>query len=274
MNQNLNSANDNSSSGYEPAGGSKRRTILLNGGNSINTGIITQTHISSTDLTKSQQNSVQTPQNPLPQNAVKTSAAPKLHKNITNAAPITSGITKNVYTDVIKRGFLFKWFRSVFTTIPFTLDNDVTTVQIFPDYSGQTLNQSGNVCDQVIIYGQVPIGFISENNSVEVFGTRDSKHRIIAKTVKNTASGAVIKAHWSLGHGIVKLITLLLIFAVAGIINYVMGNSQAQEALLNFAIAAGIIALIIFIIKHPKLLLLLLLGVVGFFHGIFKNMFR
>jgi hypothetical protein len=278
MNQNLSPANNNSLSGVASPNNAKRRTILLNGGSSINTGVITTTHShhSTPNLNSTQQNSVQVSQNVQSPSVASVSTTPNLNsqQKSVNTTPITSGIVKNVYTDVIKRGFLFKWFRSVFTTIPFTLDNDVTTFQIYPDYSGQTLNQSGNVCDQVIIYGQVPIGFISENNDVEVFGSRDSKFRIIAKTIKNTASGSTIKAHWSLGHSIVKIITLVLLFAIFGLISYIMGDTQAQQTLLNFVIIAGVIGLIIFIIKHPKLLLLVILGVFGFFHGIFKNMFR
>jgi hypothetical protein len=81
--------------------------------------------------------------------------------------------------------FLFKLAKSLFSGIPYTLDNDLTTFQVFPDYSGKTVTASGNACDQVIVYGKVAAGVISENNSVEVYGKRDSNNNIISDKIKN-----------------------------------------------------------------------------------------
>lgn len=125
--------------------------------------------------------------------------------------PVTTGITKNIFIDNQKKSILAKWFRALFTGIPFTLDDDVTMFQVFPDFSGTTLNTLGNACDQVIVYGRLNNGTISENNDVEVYGRRDSKNNIIAKMIKNKASGTTITPTRTISQGAVWLITALIV---------------------------------------------------------------
>lgn len=120
------------------------------------------------------------------------------------------GIAKNVIQDADRRGAIFRWFRSVFRGPGFALDPDITEFQLYPDFSGQTLNSSGNLADQVIIYGKVKFGMISENNDVEVYGRRDREGNIVAKSVKNTATGAVAKPSMALPRAAVIAITLIL----------------------------------------------------------------
>lgn len=107
-----------------------------------------------------------------------------------------------------------KWFRTLFTRIPFTIDDDVTMFQVFPDYSGTSLNALGNACDQVIVYGRLNNGTISENNDVEIFGQRDANNNVIAKTVTNRASGITIEPMRTLNTGTVWLITSFVAIAV------------------------------------------------------------
>lgn len=198
-------------------GSSRKRNILLNGGESVYTGAIIPTANDSSvpvPASGSAQGNVQIYQNGQSgavSQAAPTQTAVATPSKAASITPITAGITKNVNTDKIERGFLFKWFRSVFAGIPFTFDNDVTTFQVFPDYSGQSLNQSGYACDQVVVYGKVPMGFISENNDVEIFGHRDSQGNIIASTIKNTASGTTVKANWSFSAATVRILTLPMI---------------------------------------------------------------
>ena len=131
--------------------------------------------------------------------------------------PITSGITKNISADVYKRPTMVKWFSALFMGIPFTLDDDVTTFQVFPDFSGTALNAMGNACDQVIVYGKLNSGVVSENNDVEVYGRRDSKNNVIAKEIKNKASGTTIRPERSIGQGAAWFITVVIIALVAAI---------------------------------------------------------
>lgn len=136
-----------------------------------------------------------------------------------NGQPITTGITKNISVDNQKKSILEKWFRALFTGIPFTLDDDVTMFQVFPDFSGTTLNALGNACDQVIVYGKLNSGSVSENNDVEVYGRRDSNNNIIAKMIKNKASGTTIVPARSIGQGIVWSITAVVAALLAMIIS-------------------------------------------------------
>lgn len=91
------------------------------------------------------------------------------------------------------------------------MDDDVTMFQVFPDFSGTSLNTLGNTCDQVIVYGKLNNGAVSENNDVEVYGRRDANNNIIAKTIKNKASGTTITPIRTIGQGVVWLITAIVI---------------------------------------------------------------
>lgn len=212
-------AGENSSStAYVPKRGTSRK-ILLHGGSALS-----NTDPYGNDIGKgaSEPSSVhvysagQSPQNSQSQSTAKTTAttAPKQKKNAANT-PICSGITKNVRIDNQRRSFLFKWLRALFTGIPFTMDNDVTMFQVFPDYSGTALNALGNACDQVIVYGGLNNGAISENNDVEILGRRDANNNVIAKTIRNKASGTIIEPMRTLNTGIVWLITFFVIIAIA-----------------------------------------------------------
>ena len=132
------------------------------------------------------------------------------------AIPISAGIARNVYADAIMRSVMFKWFRSLFSSTPFSLDNYVTTFQVYPDIN--SINSSGFICDQVIIYGQVPAGFVDEGNNVEVYGRRDARGNIIASSVINTASGTIVRPYLSLSAPAVKFITLMVIAVIAVLI--------------------------------------------------------
>lgn len=144
-------------------------------------------------------------------------------QNTSSAAPapsgaLATGIIKNVTVDNHKKSLLAKWFRALFGGIPFTLDDDVTMFQIFPDYSGTSLNVLGNACDQVIVYGQLNQGTICENNEVEVFGRRDSHNNIIAKSIHNRASGTIVTAQRTLNPGAVWVLTLLALGLVCSVV--------------------------------------------------------
>jgi hypothetical protein len=253
----------------------KRRTILINGGSSVNTNVspfLTGTYPApsrTTAATVQGANNQPTAAVPAPQSQSQTSA------KVNSAGPITTGITKNVNTDSVEHSAIFKWFRAIFTGIPFTIDNYVTTFQVFPDYSGQTLNSAGYACDQAIIYGKVPVGLISENNDVEVYGERDTNGNIIAGTIKNTASGTTVTAHWSLSANAVKTITTVVFALLAGgIYLFAAGTGGFRELamwLLGIVVA---ILIIVALIKKPRLIIAIVGVAVGIALDIFKGIFR
>ena len=89
--------------------------------------------------------------------------------------------------------------------------------QVFPDYSGTALNAMGYACDQVIVYGKLNAGAVSENNSIEVYGHRDSNNNVVAKTIKNTASGTTITPDGVISPILVWIITLMMAALVVGV---------------------------------------------------------
>lgn len=134
---------------------------------------------------------------------------------------ITRGIIKNLATDQEQIPFVLKVFRCLFKGVPLTINNDITTFQVFPDYTGQSLNAQGNVCDQVAIYGKVNAGVVAENNEVEVYGSRSSKNVIVASKIKNVASGVLVTAYGAISPmvvwGLILAVSLLLLAAALAI---------------------------------------------------------
>lgn len=137
---------------------------------------------------------------------------------ITKEQPLTSGITKNISVDDQKKSFLSRWIRSLTKGVPFTFDDDITMFQVFPDFTGSATNASGNACDQVILYGKINAGVISENNDVEVYGRRDSNNNIIAKSIKNKASGTTVKPNKCISAGIIWAVTAIVIALFAALV--------------------------------------------------------
>lgn len=188
------------------------RKVLINGGNSL----FNQDPYGN-DMGSNQDNSVV--------KVYSAGQAPDIQSNSTSTnkdkeiinknQPITSGITKNITIDSQKKSILAKWFRALFAGVPFTLDNDITMFQVFPDYTGNSLNATGNACDQIIVYGKLNNGTISDNNDVEIFGRRDSNNNIIAKTIRNKASGTIIKPMRTINSVVVWLLTLLVLVLIA-----------------------------------------------------------
>ena len=175
--------------------------------------------------------------------------------------PITFGVTKNITVDNQKKSFLEKWFRALFSGIPFTFDDDVTMFQVFPDYSGTSLNAMGNACDQVIVYGKLNAGAVSENNDVEVYGHRDSNNNVIAKTIKNKASGTTITPDKTISVGVVWVITALIFAVIFGAVS-MLG-------------VEGIIWVVVFVFCLTNLpLVIKVCGVIfGFVFSFIKKMF-
>lgn len=201
--------NQNGNASHSPKRGANRK-VLLNGG----TSLANQDPYGNDMTTSDSPPSVQVysaGQVPLTaqQNTTVVTTQPVVKAS--GSQPITTGIIKNISVDNQKKSILTKWFRALFTGIPFTLDDDVTMFQVFPDFTGTSLNALGNACDQVIVYGKLNNGAVSENNDVEVYGRRDANNNIIAKTIKNKASGTTIAPVRTIGQGVVWFITAIVV---------------------------------------------------------------
>lgn len=155
---------------------------------------------------------------------VSTSSIPVMAVNDTHHNDsLTYGIIKNVTTDAPRASVLRKWCRSLFMGIPFSLDNQITMFQVFPDYTGSSLNAMGNACDQVIVYGKLKSGAIAENNEVEIFGYRDTNNYIVANKIRNKASGTVVRPERTISPALVWFFTACVIVLI-GIAVSILGT--------------------------------------------------
>lgn len=182
-----------------------------------------------------------------------TSGAPPavsvaLPSNAAGSSALVKGVAKNVMQDTERRGVIVRWFRALFLGSNFAVDRDITEFQVFPDFSGTTLNSSGNQSDQVIMYGKIQIGAISQNNDVEVYGHRDKNGNIVAKQVKNLATGSIVKPSIVLSRSTVIAITLILTSVVAMI-----------YAMYGIGFFVSIFLLVLFIILLPAIIKLIFL---------------
>lgn len=176
-----------------------------------------------------------------------------------NSAPLASGIARNIKSDTQRKSALERLFRTLFKGIPYTLDNDITMFQVFPDYTGTCLNALGNACDQVIVYGKLNAGAVSENNDVEVYGRRDSDNNIVARKIVNKASGATatparavpVPVIWGITVVVFTLLALFVgTYGTGGIVWAVILILCLMNLPLVFKIFAAIIGFIFSMLKR------------------------
>ncbi|MGN1377876.1 MAG: DUF5336 domain-containing protein [Dorea sp.] len=202
-------------SGYGTGSGRTRKVLLGGGGSLVNTDPYGNSIVPETDDPVQVYQAGQVPVSSQGQTTVdpgntKTGGAHAGKAASKGNQPICSGITKNISVDTQKKSFIGKWFRALFSGIPISLDDDITMFQVFPDYSGSALNALGNACDQVIVYGKVNSGAVAENNDVEIYGYRDSNNNVIAKMIKNKASGTTIRPDRTIPAAVAWVITLIV----------------------------------------------------------------
>ena len=254
-------ANENNDQ-YRPGKG-KSRKVLLSGG----AAIANTDPYGNSMLPQDTEDIVQVYQaGQLPTNQGRSATVTQnTSKNMNNSAatgnqPITCGITKNITLDNQKKSFLMKWFRTLFTGIPFTFDDDITMFQVFPDYTGTSLNAMGNACDQVIVYGRVKAGVVAENNDVEVYGHRDSSNNIVAKKIKNKASGTTVSPERTLSFVPVWIITIIV-----GMMMFSMISALGVVGIMWVGIA-------LLCLTNLPLVFKIIGAVIGFIFTLFKKM--
>lgn len=135
--------------------------------------------------------------------------------------PVSSGIAQNITSDFQRRPFLFKWFRSVFTGMPYTAGDEITTFQVFPLNQTNAYNTMGNTCDQVMIHGRIQPGMLGKGNAVEVYGKRNVNNHVIATRICNQASGAKIEPAGALSAVWTRMLTaIVLVLLGAACVRY------------------------------------------------------
>lgn len=145
-------------------------------------------------------------------NVINNQKAVQQKKQQATTTWVTKGIAKNIVEDVDeKRGFFIKYLRSLFLGYPFCFVDNLISFQVFPDYTGQATTNSGNACDQIIMYGKINRGLINENNEVEIYGKRASDGTIGVDYVKNLASGTRVTPKGVIPAAVIRLITGVIV---------------------------------------------------------------
>lgn len=252
------------SEGYHPGKGKSRKVLIGGTGNVLNTDPYGDEIVPQSDEDKVQ---VYQP-GQVPTTAATTSSAGNANTAYGNSgsntktgnAPLATGITKNISVDKQKKSPIVKIFRALFKGIPYALEDDITMFQVFPDYTGTSLNAMGNACDQVIVYGKLNAGTVAENNDVEVYGHRDADNNIIANKIINKASGTTVTPD--------KTIPVAVIWGV----------TIALFALVAFFVAAGGVeaiiwaVVIILCLTNLPLVFKIIATIFGFIFSIFRRL--
>lgn len=124
-----------------------------------------------------------TPPTPPASSSVQTSAVKK------KALPQAEGIVKNVTSFKDKSTAVEKWFRSLFSGVPFPIGDDAMEFQVFQNWNATANSSTGYAAEKVVVYGTISTGRPLQDNSVRVYGFRDKGHNIIATKVENTTDG-------------------------------------------------------------------------------------
>lgn len=153
---------------------------------------------------------------------------PKKKEKAESTENYIEGIVRNYKEDGMKTSFFGRLFRSMFTWTPFVPDGTIQTFQLFEKLDQRNQDQFEQVCQEVIIYGQIISGTIHENNVVRVKGRRNRHNALEARSVKNLSSGTDIKIR----HALHPLTTWILAIIVLLIISYgikaLFGNAGRQ----------------------------------------------
>ena len=153
---------------------------------------------------------------------------------------ITKGYIKNIRYNKEESKMVSRWARSIVYGVPFSFDDYTTVFQVFPDFTGTSRAENGAICDQVVMYGRILRGTLSDNNEVEVRGARDRHNQIVASKVINVASGTMCKASGAIPGSIVRLSAILIILFIAA----------EWDNIAKFVIGAGIIIVLIRLFKR------------------------
>lgn len=138
------------------------------------------------------------------------------------------GIVRNYKEDGMKTSFFGRLFRSMLTWTPFVPDGTIQTFQLFEQLDQRNQNQFEQVCQEVIIYGQIISGTIHENNVVRVNGRRNRHNALEARSVKNLSSGTDIKIRHSLHPLTTWILTIVVLLAVSYGIRALFGSAGQQ----------------------------------------------
>ena len=176
------------------------------------------------------------------------------------SGPLAVGVIKNISAETRKKSVVSKWIRSMFSGIPFNLDDSVITFQVFPN-NGKAFNALGNPYDDVIVYGKPKSGRITDGIDAEVYGRRDQNGGIVAKKIVDRSSGAVFTPAAGLGQSATWFITLSVILLISALI-------------ASFGVRGVIWAVVIaFCVSYLPLIIRVAVSAIRWISGFFGKLF-
>lgn len=181
----------------------------------------------------------------------------------------TEGVVRNYKEETSKSFLLERWVRTLFKGVPFSMDNTIHTFQVYPQ-GWMTTNTGIPICDEVVVYGQVNRGKISLDNTVQVWGKRDTSNAIVATKIFNVASGTWLNIRYGLSPLAAWIITLAVVSLPFLLFFYIQNSPEALIVLL------GIILMLIAIFNFKlfiKIIGLALMGVLAVTTGLIKMTF-
>lgn len=153
---------------------------------------------------------------------------PKKKEKAESTENYIEGIVRNYKEDGMKTSFFGRLFRSMFTWTPFVPDGTIQTFQLFEKLDQRNQDQFEQVCQEVIIYGQIISGTIHENNVVRVKGRRNRHNALEARSVKNLSSGTDIKIRHALHPLTTWILAIIVLLAISYGIKALFGNAGRQ----------------------------------------------
>lgn len=201
----LNSSNSQSNS-------SNRRKVLINP--NINVSQIGPTN--NTPVPTSQNNP-----------SIAQVAPKQSPSNPTNPTPYTSvpvpkyiqGTVKNLRSEHLRESFFRRWGRTLFLGVPYFKYNEIQTFQLFSTNNASTANPNLHSCYEIIIYGQIKRGFITDNNTVQVWGSKRSNNSVYARKIINVTSNTTTQTTDGIPTIVAWILTILvpaLVILIAG----------------------------------------------------------
>lgn len=145
-------------------------------------------------------------------NGEKESAMERLKNKKRGSSMMVEGQVLHFREEVLPSSFLKRWFSSFFKGIPYSNDSVINSFQLYQDREGY----------EILLFGRIIQGKIADGNDVKVYGKRNRYNSIIARSVVNLNSNAVVVIHAGINSFFVRLITILVTLLLCSCIYFVI----------------------------------------------------
>ncbi|MBD8070707.1 hypothetical protein [Bacillus sp. PS06] len=179
-------------------------------------------------------------------------------KKVKKKHEVIEGQVHNFREEILPLKFFERWMNSLTKGVPFVKDGYVNTFQVYDQSRKGT---------EVVLYGKILRGKVADNNRVRVYGMRDNYGTLVAQGVENVDSKTIASVNSIMSAGIVRFISLFLLFFVISLVYFVYSFDW-----INFIdfIVAGAMNLVLQILMAVLPLIL----IVAFIWIGFKKIFR